>query len=472
MVFRDSPVKRAISLIAKPSRNRLRRITLNKATSITPESLNPLAGRVSVSTWGRFPCKYSMQVDQFSVQINTYDVDGFAWVGDCVGGDVDFARELALRPWSRARARAPGTAAGAFPAPLKPKADGICRDHGLLDRAQGCLLGQLAGDNLGALVEFLDADQIRATWASGPSELVDGGRWNIAAGQPTDDSELALMLARSIVAHDGYDENAAAKAYVHWFRSHPFDVGSTIGNALSAGDRAMVRRQDASLALKNAAHRKSTSESNGALMRIAPLAIFGHDLPPDELARLARMDAALTHMNRVCQDANALFSVTVAFAIRSGAPVHTVYRFARDWAGSNVCEPVAKVVDAAAELPPKASAPIGWVLVAVQNAFFQLLNSGSVQSGVVETVRAGGDTDTNAAISGALLGAVYGVNVLSPQWLDRVLACRPLKTELGTAHPRGREFWPVDCLHLAERLVTIGCARNVNRARNVVTRPV
>jgi len=72
----------------------------------------------------------------------------------------------------------------------------------------------------------------------------------------------------------------------------------------------------------------------------------------------------------------------------------------------------------------------------------------------VRTVRRGGDTDTNAAIAGALLGAVYGRSALPPQWRSMVLSCRPLA---GHA-PRPRRYWPVDCEVLAERLLLIAPA--------------
>jgi len=65
-----------------------------------------------------------------------------------------------------------------------------------IDQAQGCLLCQLAGDALGSLVEFQSPDEIRRGYPDGVRELADGGTWNTIAGQPTDDSEMALILAR------------------------------------------------------------------------------------------------------------------------------------------------------------------------------------------------------------------------------------------------------------------------------------
>ena len=69
----------------------------------------------------------------------------------------------------------------------------------LLSRAQGCLLGQLTGDALGSLVEFQSPHVIRCNYPEGVREMVDGGTWNTIAGQPTDDSEMALLLARMLV---------------------------------------------------------------------------------------------------------------------------------------------------------------------------------------------------------------------------------------------------------------------------------
>jgi ADP-ribosyl-[dinitrogen reductase] hydrolase len=74
-------------------------------------------------------------------------------------------------------------------------------DPAILSRAQGCLLGQLAGDSLGSLVESMSPGVIRRKYPNGIRELADGGTWGTIAGQPTDDSEMALMLARMLVKH-------------------------------------------------------------------------------------------------------------------------------------------------------------------------------------------------------------------------------------------------------------------------------
>ena len=92
--------------------------------------------------------------------------------------------------------------------------------------------------------------------------------------------------------------------------------------------------------------------------------------------------------------------------------------------------------------------------IALQNAFFELLHATSLEQGVVGTVRRGGDTDTNAAIAGALLGAVHGRAAVPPQWRSMVLSCRPLAPHARV--PRPAQYWPVDVLEIAECLLLAG----------------
>ena len=345
--------------------------------------------------------------------------------------------------------------APAWPGRPIPRPERIGAEPGLLERAQGCLLGQLAGDNLGALVEFSNAESLARAWPSGPERLVDGGFWNIGAGQPTDDSELALILARAILTVGGYDRRGAANAYVSWLASRPFDVGGTIGASLGAGLRAASSAGGRCEAVLREARRHTSSQANAALMRIAPLGIYGHALPDHRLAVLARQDAELTHAHAACEDANAVYVIAIAEAIRSGAALSAVYDHALAWARAHAASDVVEALGAAHNRPPAATAPIGWVLVALQHAFHQLLHATMPADGIIATVRAGGDTDTTAAITGALLGAVHGINAMPAQWAERVRTCRSLRGAVETAHPRPRAFWPVDFETVAEQLVTL-----------------
>jgi ADP-ribosyl-[dinitrogen reductase] hydrolase len=388
-------------------------------------------------------------------QVVRYDREGSTKVQHAFAGAPVLARELAQRDWSRIHAGDPLREAERFDL-VRPARGRAFADTSVLARARGCLFGQLSGDSLGSLVEFADAQAIARVYPEGVRRLADGGAFDTIAGQPTDDSELALMLARTLLAERRFDDEAIARAYATWRGSQPFDIGMTTRNALDPALAAMRIDQSAAQAARAAARdRNPTSQANGALMRISPLAIFGWRMPADELADLARRDASLSHPNPVCLDANALFVVMIAHAIATGPTPRELHAFASGWAEqANLHPDVVALVRESSEGPPaEYHKQMGWLRIALRNALFQLVHARDVEAGMVDTVGRGGDTDTNAAIAGALLGAVHGVDAIPRQWRERVETCRPIAGLAGVKRPRPRALWPIDANVLAEHLL-------------------
>lgn len=310
-------------------------------------------------------------------------------------------------------------------------------DVGVASRAHGCLLGQFVGDSLGSLVEFQSPAKILRAYPDGVRDLKDGGVWGTLAGQPTDDSEMALELARSMVEHGRYDADRVFGAYQSWLDSGSFDCGTTILNALNGRPSPY-------------------SEANGAMMRASPLGIFGAGMPPEDLAALAMQDAALTHPHPVCHwQSNALFVLALAHVIRTGATTSALYQQILRWCNDfRVEKTVLEAIRRAESGPPSDfMRQQGWVLVAFQNAIWQMLCAPSFEDALVDTVMRGGDTDTNAAICGALLGAVHGVGAIPARWKDAVLNCRPAAGDPGVKRPRPERYWPVDAVELADGLL-------------------
>ncbi len=389
-----------------------------------------------------------------------YDANGYGVVGDCMGCRADRVVEWVTQDWKNISAEVGQSNLGPFTL-TKPDPQRIVADAQRLNRAQGCLVGLLAGDNLGAQVEFLTAAEIAKAYPKGIDYLEDGGAMDLLAGQPTDDGELALILARSILQAGCYSPDNAAAAYLYWHSSDPFAIGKTLGGVF--GTASSIDNTNPADACRQAAGSFRHSQANGALMRIAPLAIWGSSLDNNILADLARQDANLTHQNPICQDSNAVFCVAIAAAIE-GHDAQTIFEQTLAWGRSNALH--ADVIGAlvAAERGQSAdySEQMGWVLIALQNAFYQLLHASDAVTGIKTTVLAGGDTDTNAAIAGALLGAVYGVQSLPRQWLHALLSARALP-ESASQLPRPEPFWPVDCLVLAEQLLWMAINPGVKR---------
>ena len=246
--------------------------------------------------------------------------------------------------------------------------------EGVLNRAQGCLLGQIAGDSLCSLVEFKDANTIRKLYPDGVRELTDGGVWDTLAGQPTDDSEMALALARSLVSNGEFSTDEVRRSYVRWYESDPFDMGRTTECGLK-GDPIL------------------DSQANGALMRVSPLGIFGWRMEPEALGKLAAEDATITHPNRICQQVNGLYATAVAEAIREGLAPEALHEQmavrAEQWNVERAIQD--RIEQAQTRRPPEYMIQMGWVLTAFHNALYELLHAPTLKDGVTGTVQCGGD---------------------------------------------------------------------------------
>ncbi|GAA4786115.1 ADP-ribosylglycohydrolase family protein [Corynebacterium canis] len=298
-----------------------------------------------------------------------------------------------------------------------------------LDRAQGVLYGQAIGDNLGASVEFRSPEAIKEMYPDGIRELQDGGAHNIIAGQPTDDTEMALVLAHSIVRNDGYDVDDVREAYRKWARSEPVDIGATVSSAL------LRDRLD------------ETSQANGALMRVSPLGIFASRFSEAEARELAVKDCLITHPHHICQEVNQAYVVAIAAAIRDELSAEEVLELL-------AADPSAVVRELVAAARAGGKRDLMFRMKSAKNAFFQavweLAHGDSFEDAVVHAISLGGDTDSNGAVCGSLLGAVYGVDAIPERWRKVVDACEPGP---GTLNPRSEEYWPRDLSKLAEQLL-------------------
>lgn len=348
-----------------------------------------------------------------------------ARVSGCIAGAPQAAAQLARIRWAEVNTAPKGEPRVRLALPR-------VADEARLARAQGCLLGQVIGDSLGSLVEFSDRPTIARRYPQGVRDLADGGVWGTIAGQPTDDSELALALARSILRAGRYDAQAALAAYRDWLRSGPFDVGGTTRAGLQGAP-------------------DTASQANGSLMRVSPLGVWAAG-DPARAAAAAREDSRLTHPNAVCVEACAGFAAAIAAGIASGDRDAMLAAALAHSAGA-AREAIER--GAAGESPRDFVSRQGWVLIALQNAFCQLMHAPELERGIIETVAKGGDTDTNGAIAGALLGAAYGREAVPSRWLLPVLACRPCE-EAGARRPRPMDCWPDDVLELAEALLQAG----------------
>jgi ADP-ribosylglycohydrolase len=329
------------------------------------------------------------------------------------------------------------------------------------DRTVGALLGMTVGDALGTTYEFAElAAPAYPMLAVGPAtDIVGGGPFGLVAGQITDDTQLAVCLARSLVDRGRLDVDDLARRFVAW-RPHAFDIGTTTRAAI---DR-LVRGEPAATAGRSAWHdSRRSAAGNGSLMRIAPLAVW-HGLRGSDPARDAVDESLVTHADPRCALACAGFCAAIADAVAGdhrdaermlrrageaieGASAYLSARWDDDELDRTAIDDAKRALHddlaAARRADPELYSPHalhlhrtqGFVRVAFRLACWHAVHAPSYRAAVVDTASRGGDADTNAAIVGALLGARDGAATIPQAWRDRVLAAtQPGPADWADAH--------------------------------------
>jgi ADP-ribosyl-[dinitrogen reductase] hydrolase len=337
------------------------------------------------------------------------------------------------------------------------------------DRARGALIGLAVGDALGTTLEFSApaAPPPFSRLIDGPHrEIIGGGPFSVAPGQVTDDTQMAVCLAASLLSCDGYDSGDAAARYVEWSRV-AFDAGNQTKSALDAIARG-VTPFEAGRSVWLATPGRPPA-GNGSLMRTAPI---GVRFALDTRARMAASlrDSSITHHDPRCQLACVALNGAIAAAvtqrpteplnlfehaigelIRAGpmlARTRTVSAHERRAAVDAVLEDL----NLALEPDPRLDGgevdihrTRGFVRVALRLAFWELYQAESFEAGLIDVVNRGGDADTNGAITGALLGAYWGEQAIPRRWREAVLGALA-----GQPGPWGDTYHPRRLLALAD----------------------
>jgi len=302
-----------------------------------------------------------------------------------------------------------------------------------IQRVFGALLGVHAGDALGATFEFELWSTIRDTHPQGLRKIVGGGPFGWPAGHATDDTDLtrAVLLAyRDAAASTAAKFDVVHRAGEHmldwlqgnnWPDREPGSRPRDAGNATVVGLHRFAISRDA-----DRAGAGPGAAGNGSLMRCIPTALF----QPDEQLMIEESQriSAITHNDPRCTVACAAYNAVVRGLIDELGPAAAVekgLKVAEDLEGAD--DPVGKamrlgmdirVADLAANgpdrhFPGKAS---GYVLESLTLAISALLDDRPLVDVLVDVVRVGCDTDTNAAVAGGVLGARDGVDGLPVEW--------------------------------------------------------
>lgn len=287
----------------------------------------------------------------------------------------------------------------------------------MTERYRGCLLGLAVGDAIGTTLEFKPPGTFTPI-----EDMVGGGPFNLAPGQWTDDTSMALCLAESLTKREGFDPIDQLTRYCRWWRKghlsstgRCFDIGSTVQSALMEFERT---RQP------YCGSTDPRSAGNGSLMRLAPVALFYSPKPQEAIEKCGE-SSRTTHGAIACVDACRYFGGLLVGAINGASKEELLSEHYSPVPGFWEENPLAPEIDEIAvgsfkhRQPPEIKGT-GYVVESLEAALWAFHRSNSFKEGCLMAVNLGDDADTTGAVYGQIAGAFYGEQGVPESWRLRL----------------------------------------------------
>ncbi|MFH1098846.1 MAG: ADP-ribosylglycohydrolase family protein [Candidatus Uhrbacteria bacterium] len=345
----------------------------------------------------------------------------------------------------------------------------------LRDRFRGCMIGLAVGDALGMPVETMTREEILAatggvgvTGYLAPLQQRFRSTARLAPGQWTDDTQLSLAIARSLVRKRGFDlDDIAAEHVVEY---HKGRRGWGRSTKIGIQELAEGKRKPGEPVLDP----EALGLGNGVAMKIAPLALaeaqlivpggFGENAKRVErlvyrFPGLVRSLAELTHRDACASIGAFIVSRAIQVALlrlsdRLSPMLRAMWSFELGYHckthGESLLQSCARIAAHFVDREHGANRLMGALLPASEedaqralrpvygDALHDALSHHacdvresvpfvyatamehwiSFRDGVLAAVNAGGDTDSNAAMIGAILGAYHGLSAIPREWVD------------------------------------------------------
>jgi len=288
-----------------------------------------------------------------------------------------------------------------------------------LERYRGCLLGLAAGDALGTTLEFKSPGTFAPI-----HDIVGGGPFHLKPGEWTDDTSMALCLAESLVAKQGFDPVHQLETYVRWWKDGHFSVKGRcfdIGNTTSAALSRFTRTKE-----PYCGNTDAHASGNGSLMRLAPAPLaFARN--PHEAIERAGDSSRTTHAAPECIDSCRWFAALILAALADKTKDEVL---ATPMPG--LAPKVAEIAGGSfkRKQPPQIRGS-GYVIHTLEAALWAFHGTDLFRDGALAVVNLGEDADSTGAVYGQIAGAFYGESGIPSEWRAK-LAMRETIESLAT----------------------------------------
>lgn len=321
-----------------------------------------------------------------------------------------------------------------------------------INHFKGCILGGAIGDALGASIEFMSIEQIRSKF--GEMGLSDYSESYGRIGAITDDTQMTLFTAEGLILSKVRQEYQGDKgvidsgyhALLRWLYTQESNIQdnliqnhgtcSIVDGVLTGHKELFSLRAPGNSCLSSLKSGKmgtiddpiNNSKGCGGVMRMAPVGLAYED--PEKAFHFGCKLAALTHGHPTGYLAAGTFSALISLIISGNSLTEAIEDStlilksfkkhdetlraignAVDMVGKQIPEP--EVIEKNGE---------GWIAeeALAISLYCTLEAEKNFKRGILLAVNHSGDSDSTGSITGNILGALNGIDVIPEDWIARL----------------------------------------------------
>lgn len=266
---------------------------------------------------------------------------------------------------------------------------------------EGSLIGACAGEAMGATVEFMSAEAIKAKYGI-LKDIVGGGAFGWEQGEATDDIDMMFSVADSLIENEMIlIPEDVAKKLLDWFNSGPKDIGNTTRIALTrlfhgaSWDKASDPNYEG-------------GAGNGSIVRCLPIIIAYRKQSLSNCLRACDDAGIITHAHPLARW-SVLFFAALMHRLLNNHDLSVAITDAQAWA--DTVTPYNFRIQ---------SKPTGFACDALATALDCIQKTDNFEDAIIMAVNLGGDADSIAAVCGAIAGAIYGSSTIPQRWTDKL----------------------------------------------------
>ncbi len=315
---------------------------------------------------------------------------------------------------------------------------------------KGCIIGGAIGDALGAPIEFMSMDQIRSEF--GEMGLTDYSKAYDRNGAITDDTQMTLFTTEGLILSKVRQEyegdsgvvSAGYHALLRWLYTQEIDLQnnliqnhgtcSIVDGVLTGHKELFSLRAPGNsclISLKSGkmgtvADPVNNSKGCGGVMRMAPVGLAYDD--PEKAFHLGCKLSALTHGHPTGYLSAGTFAALISLITSGNSLTEAIEKSTLILKANKNHEETLKMISNAIDLVGKyAPGPEiidgiggGWIAeeALAISLYCSLLAGDDFKNGVLLSVNHSGDSDSTGSITGNILGALYGIDIIPESWIE------------------------------------------------------